>query len=552
MARQLQRYREIAHVMSRNGLYATAVQAGLSRWLPATDRQAHLGGVDAAARPELVVRTFEELGTTFVKLGQLISTRPDLFPESYCRAFARLTDSTTPIPFEALAETVREDFGASVDEIFAWFDTTPLATASIGQAHLGRLRDGRDVVVKIRKPGVVEEVQTDLEILRTLAGRLSRAFQTLQDMDIVGMVEQFDRSLRAELDYLVEARACEEIAANFAGTPGVRFPWIDWETTSSRVLTMQRLSGLRVDDVDALDAAGVDREDLAYRAADVLLRMVFEHGVFHADPHAGNLFIESDGTIGFIDFGSVGRISPAVRRQFARMAMAFASQDTDGLVRGLLEIAPPRGTVDRRRLRWEVFRITSRLDGAELAEIRVDQIVSQVFAIVRHHRLALPPELVQLCRMLIIVDGVGVRLHPGFDYSFVLTPFAARMAGEHLNPRRLAARVAGAAAAAAELGFDLPGYARKFLERLDDGGVDVNLKTGELEPLVARVERTGDRIVAAMVVAAMISGGTNVLVAYKDQLGRYAAPVVAAGGAALTGGSVYLAWTGRPRRKPRR
>ena len=550
MALHLQRYREIAHVMARNGLMATAVQAGLGRWLSPEDRAVH-HGIDAEARPELLVRTFEELGTTFVKLGQLISARPDLFPQSYCAAFARLTDSAATVPFEAVARTVEEDFGASVDELFAEFDRRPLATASVGQVHGARLHDGRDVVVKVRKPGVVEEVNADLEIMRTLTGRLSRASRTLADLDVAAMVEEFDRGLRAELDFVVEARACEEIAAGFVDTPGVRFPAVEWELTTSRVLTMERLAGMRVDDLPALDAAGIDREDLAYRAADVLLRMVFEQGVFHADPHAGNLFIEPDGTIGFIDFGSVGRISPAVRERFAGMAMALARQDADALVRSLLEIAPPRGPVDRRRLRAEVARIVTRLDGRDLKDIRVPQLVSEIFSIVRRHRLSLPAELVQLFRMLIIVDGIGRRLHPGFDYTRVLDPFALRLVGEQLDPRRIAGRIGRATVSAAELGLELPGRIRALMERVEDGGVDVNVRASELEPLVTRMERTGDRVVAAMVVAAMITGGTNVLVAYKDRLGRFAGPVVAAGGAALTGGSAYLAWISRPRRRPR-
>ncbi|MCK6090747.1 ABC1 kinase family protein [Micrococcus endophyticus] len=549
MPSRLHRSREIALVLGRNGLQATALAAGLGRWLPAADART---ARDAVLRPDMLVDVFEQLGTTFVKLGQLISARPDMFPESICTAFARLTDDTTPVPFEAMAATVLEDFGASVDELYAWFDPVPLATASIGQAHRARLHDGRDVVVKIRKPGVVEQVRTDLEILRTVASRLSRASRALQDMDVVSLVDEFDRALRAELDYLVEARACEQIAENLRDVPGVRVPWVDWATTSSRVLTMEEITGFRVDDLASLDAAGIDRADLSYRAAEVLMGMVFEDGLFHADPHPGNVFIEADGGIGFIDFGSVGRISSGMRRRFSRMAMALVRQDPDGLVRALVAIAPPRGDLDRRALRLEVSRITGRLEGRDLSDIRVDQLVGQIFGIVRRHRLALPPELVQLFRMLIIVDGLGKRLHPGFDYTRVLNPFAVRVAGEELDPRRVAGRIGQAGLAAAELGLDLPEYARKVIDHLEDGGLDVTLRTGELEPLVARMERTGDRVVAALVVAAMITGGTNVLVAYKDRLGRFAGPVVAAGGAALTGGSAYLAWTGRPRRMRRR
>lgn len=546
MAGHLKRYREIARVLTRHGLHATAVQAGLGRWLPHQPTERDLE-VERDKLPGLLVDTFEELGTTFIKLGQLISTRPDIFPAAYCQAFAKLTDSTSPVPFEQMATVVHDDFGTTVEQLFAWFDPVPLATASIGQAHRARLHDGRSVVVKIRKPGVVQEVHNDLEILRNLAGHLSRNSQLLSDMDFAGLVEEFSRSLRAELDYLTEARACEEIGDNFRGAPGVHMPWVDWETTTSRVLTMEELSGIRIDDVDALDAAGVDRPDLARRAVEVLIRMVFEDGVFHADPHAGNLFVERDGTIGLIDFGMVGRISPEMRGQFARMVMALVRQDTDGLVRILLEIAPPRGALDRRRMRTEVARITSWLDGRALADIHLDRVANQIFTVVRHHRLSLPPEVVQLFRMLIIVDGLGLKIDPGFDITTVLHPYARRLIEEQLSPRQMAARLRDATLTAAQLGVDLPSYARQLLDRIDGGGVDVTIRTAEIEPLVGRMERTGDRVVAALVVAAMITGGTNVLVAYRDRLGRFAGPLVAGGGAALTAGSAYLAWTGRPR-----
>ncbi|AXH95369.1 ABC1 kinase family protein [Ornithinimicrobium avium] len=551
MAGHLQRYREITGVLARYGLHATAVQAGLARWLPYRADQVD-AGTDVDVRPELLVRTFEELGTTFIKLGQLVSSRPDVFPEAYCTAFAKLTDAAVPVPFDAVRAAVHEDFGAGVDELYAWFDPVPLATASIGQAHRARLHDGRSVVVKVRKPGVVDQVRTDLEILRNLAGHLSRNSQLFSDLDLVGLVEEFSRSLRAELDYLTEARACEEFAENLRGNPGVHVPWVDWSTTTSRVLTMEELSGIRIDDVPALDVAGIDRPDLAHRAVAVLMRMVFEDGVFHADPHAGNLFVEQDGTIGVIDFGMVGRVSPAMRRDFARMIVSLFRQDADGLVSALLQVAPPRGALDRSRLRRDVARLTGWLDGRALAAIQVDAVADQIFTLVRHHRLALPPEVVQIFRMLIIADGLGRRLHPGFDLTDALYPFAQRLIEERLSPRQVAGRLGSATMAAAELGLDLPAYARTLIERIDSGGVDVNIRAGELEPLVERMERTGDRVVAALVVAAMITGGTNVLVAYKDRLGRFAGPLVAGGGAALTAGSAYLAWTGRPRRiRPR-
>lgn len=543
MARHLHRYREIATVLTRHGLYATAVQAGLGRWAPSVEGIDHESG-----GPELLVSAFEELGAAFVKLGQLISTRPDIFPEEYCAAFAKLTDSSIPVPFDELEAVIEADLVTSVDEAYAWFDRVPVAAASIGQVHRARLHDGRRVVVKIRRPGVAAEVHEDLDILRNLANRLVRTSQTLADMDFVRLVDEFSASLRAELDYVVEARACEEIGTSFQDDPSVNIPWIHWQNTTPRVLTMEELSGVRIDDLEALEEAGIDRPALAKRSADVFIRMVFEDGVFHADPHAGNLFVEDDGTIGIIDFGSVGRINEGMRRQFAKMMLAFVKGNPDAIVRALLEIAPS-GSLDRSLLRSDVAKMTDRLDGSTLAEVRVDQLGSELFAIVRRHRLSLPPELVQLFRMLTIADGLGRKIDPEFDINGALAPFAERLVQQRMDPFAWAGRLKDVASSAAEFGIDLPDFARKLVDRIDSGTLDVHIRASELDPMVARLERTGDRLVAALIVGSMITGGTNILVAYKNQLGKIVGPAIAAGGAALTGGSAYIAWTSRPRRR---
>lgn len=549
MPSHLHRYREIAMILARNGLHATAIQVGLGRWLPDSGEAQEPGNDDVL--PELLVSAFEELGITFVKLGQLISARPDIFPEKYCEAFSRLTDATSPVSFEDLADVVREDFGATVDDLFESFDETPVASASIGQVHRARLHDGRHVVVKIRKPGVAEQINIDLEILRNLSWTMTRNSQMLTDMDFPGLVEEFSKSLRNELDYLTEARACEQIAENFADSDEVHLPWIDWEMTTSRVLTMEELSGLRIDDIDALDEAGIDRPDLAYRTAEAFIRMIFNDGLFHADPHAGNLFVEEDGTLALFDFGSVGRINERMRHQFARMLLAFSDEDADELTNALLEIAPPKGTLDRRLLRSDVDRLNDEVGGEKLADIHIERMASQIFRIVRRHRLSLPPDMVQLFRMVMIADGLGRKIHPEFDIKIALHPHAKRMIEDRLNPRWLAERLRKAAMTAAELGIELPGHIRTIMEQVESGGVDVNIRASELEPLMERAERIGDRFVAALIVAAMITGGTNLLAAYKDSLGRFIGPAAAAGGAVLTGGSAFIAWTSRPRRRLR-
>ena len=258
--------------------------------------------------PEHLRLALEELGPTFIKLGQLLSTRSDIVPAAYLRELSKLQDSAPPVPAATINELVEEELGALPDQVFASFNTQPLASASIGQAHLATLHDGTEVVVKVRRPQINEVIETDLAILQNLANRVSRRWEAAENYNLPGLVSDFAVSLRRELDYLSEGKNAERFAANFAADPDVHIPRVFWATTTARVLTLERITGTKVDNLAGLDRAGVDRSALATKAAGVAVRMVFEHGFFHADPHPGNLFIEPDGRIGLIDFGMVGEV----------------------------------------------------------------------------------------------------------------------------------------------------------------------------------------------------------------------------------------------------
>ncbi|MEA5154310.1 ABC1 kinase family protein [Raineyella sp.] len=546
MPGHLQRYREIAQVLSRNGLYATAYQAGLGRWLPSLGHGYVNPREDDDIRPEILVQTFRDLGTTYVKFGQALSMRHDLLPDAYCDALGTLTDSQPALPVDDIRAVVRADLGADVTELFGSFEEVPMATASIGQVHAAVLHDGRDVVVKVRKPGVVDKVSEDLEILGNIARHLERNSGFFSDIGVTGLVEEFSRSLRTEMDYTVEAHACEEFGAFFAGDKRIHIPWIHWDTSSTRVLTMERLTGIRVDDVAALDAEGVDRHSLALRSCEMLLRMVFEMGRFHADPHSGNLLIEPDGAIGVIDFGMIGQMSPTMTRQFAAIIVGMYRNDPNVVAEALVALAPPRGRLDRQALRREVTGLLASMEGRRLTDVRMVDVGMYLFRIVRNQRLALPADIVLLVRMLTIVDGLGRQLDPTFRLEDALNPFAERLLLQRLDPRYWVGRAREATLDAVMLSTEVPSYARRLLERLDKDGMDVNLRAEELEPLVARAEGMTDRLVLGLIVAAMIGGGSNILVANTERLGRFAGPVLAGmwGILGATGG--YLAWTGRP------
>ena len=246
-------------------------------------------------------------------------------PPEYHEELAKLQDAAPPVSSDAVEEVVTAELGQPVEEMFASFDREPLAAASIGQAHAATLRDGTEVVVKVRRPGVVEKIEEDLRILQSLAVRANHRWEIAEQYDVVALAQEFAQTLRAELDYVREARNAERFAENFADDPGVHVPRVFWETSTSRVLTLERLRGIKVSDVEALDAAGIGRKELAERAARITLDMIFEHGFFHADPHPGNFFVEPDGTLGIIDFGMVGTVDERTQDQLAQLLLAITS-----------------------------------------------------------------------------------------------------------------------------------------------------------------------------------------------------------------------------------
>ncbi|MGW9345942.1 ABC1 kinase family protein, partial [Streptomyces albidoflavus] len=306
MRANLGRYQEIADTLARHGLGFLAGATGVGRWIPAGRRDDGRRLTSPTHTVAVRVRlALEELGPTFVKLGQLLSTRPDLLPPAYIIELSKLQDAAPPVPAEDIREAIERELGAGPEGVFATFDSEPLASASIGQVHAATLQDGASVVVKVRRPDAVRQVHEDLEILNNLADRAARVWEPARTYDVRGIVQEFSRTLRRELDYLREGENADRFAAHFDGQPDVLIPRVFWDRTTSRVLTLERMTGIKINDLAALDAAGIDRAVLAQTGADIMLRMIFEHRFFHADPHPGNLFVQPDGSIALIDFGMV-------------------------------------------------------------------------------------------------------------------------------------------------------------------------------------------------------------------------------------------------------
>lgn len=505
MSSHLRRYQQIGEAVARHGPGFVAAALGFPRWIPT--RTTTMAARDqTTSAPERLRLLLEDLGVTFVKIGQLLSTRRDLLPPEYIAELSKLLDAAPPVPIEQIRQTIRDELGAGPDEVFARFDPEPLAAASIGQAHTAALLDGTEVVVKIRRPNVVAQVEEDLEILENLAVRASRHWDAAANYNLVGTTRELSQTLRAELDYLQEGRNAERFARNLEGRDDVVVPRVFWEHTTSRVLTLERMSGIRVDDLPALTRASIDLPDLAQRCAGLLLQMMLEDRFFHADPHPGNLFVHDDGTIALIDFGMVGEFDEQLQDKLSDFLVAFAAKDPDALTEAFVALSVTHRATDLGALRESLASFVLLYRDRPLREVSFAHLIAELLGLLRQHRLQLPRELVIVFRVLVIAEGIGVRLDPDFDMTAVLDPYARGLVAKRWSLPALAARVLRASSDSGELLLELPGALRKALKAVDANGLEVHLRAAELEPLVARAERLGNRLLAGMIASALING----------------------------------------------
>jgi ubiquinone biosynthesis protein len=510
------RYRQITSILARHSLgflvgslssHAPGVLLHPHSESPANGR-AHL------TRPEHVRKAIEELGPTFIKLGQILSTRGDLLPPAYLDELEKLQDSAPPIPSEQVRGVLAEEFGRPVDELFASFDSQPLAAASIGQVHCATLLDGSEVVVKVRRPGVEEQVELDLHILLDLALRAGRHWSAARFYDLYAIAQEFAQTLRSELDYLHEAENADRFAQNFADDPDIHIPRVYWERTTARVLTLERIRGMKFTDLRAIKAARLDRRDIARRAARALLKMILDDGFFHADPHAGNLFVEADGTIALVDFGMVGRVEGPTQDLLVRLVLCMASNDASRLADVLLSISTAHVHVDRNALKRDLQHILERYLNRPLGDVKLSAFLSELLAVVRWHHLRLPTNLALLIKTLGMDEGLGVALDPHFDMMEVYVPYVEAFVRRQFSPRAWLKHFALFGLDSLQMGLEVPQQLHRILGDIERGGFEVNVQPESFEPYLARLEVLANRIVLGILVAAFTVGMALLVAAY--------------------------------------
>lgn len=538
------RHRQVVEVLARHGLGYLVGQLGLERLVPLPRG---LGGHPLESRPHAQAKhvrmALEDLGPAFVKLGQLLSTRADLVPPEYRAELAKLLDQAPPIPGEEVAAVIEAELGEPPDRVFASFDPEPLAAASIGQAHLARAHDGAEVVVKVRRPGVVKQVEEDLLVIEDLARIASRHASLSLGQDLEGLAAEFATVLRSELDYVREGESADRFAHNFAGFPGLHIPMVLWETSTHRVLTLERITGIRIDDLSALDRAEIDRHELALRAAHVILKMVFEDGFFHADPHPGNLFVEPGGRIGLIDFGMVGSLDPPTQSRLADLMGAIVAADAERLADTFLELGTVHGFIDRVALGQDLGRLVGSYSGRPLGELPIEATIREALDVARRHRIVLPINLSLLFKTLVMEDGLGRTLDPTFQLATVMAPFARRLRLRSYQPRAMTHRIRESGADLAALLERSPRQIRHLLDDMERGGFEVGVRPVGFQDLVSRLDRAANRVALAVLGAGYVVGLAVLMTLYQAAgWQRWVGAAFVAGFVVAVGIVAYLAW----------
>ena len=511
--RDLPRLREISAVLFKHGLGEFVQRLRLPAAVEKAGEWFNLrlpDSADAIPAPIRVRLAFEELGPTFIKLGQILSTRVDLFAPEWINEFEKLQNTVPPIPEALLTPYLQQVLGEAPETLFARFDMAPIGSASIAQVHRATLHDGSEVVVKLRRPGIVQKVDADLRILEHLAHLIELEFPDARRFMPSDIVAQFARSLKRELDLAAEARNMERFARDFAEDPYIRIPKVYWEYTRADVNVQDFIDGFSASPVSALPAAGLDPSLLARRGADAVLKMILLNGYFHADPHPGNVIFLPEDRIAFIDFGMVGRLSHRRRDEIVDLLAAMAQRDEHAMM-GVLIGWTGSVPVDEEQFAEDIGEIFFQYDHVVLKDLNMSQLINDLMALIRNHGILLPADMAMLFKALITLEGLGRQLEPQFQLVEHLTPFVRKLIIERYRPEALLKRGRETLSDGFAMLASLPRDIIRIGRDIKHGKFRINLDLKRLEQFGHQLDKSVNRLTMGIVTGCLIIGSSIVM-----------------------------------------
>lgn len=518
--RDLPHIGRIIAVASRHGFGHLVEQLGLQRFFSVGRRIVAFKKPPPLAHhisaPERLRLMFEELGPTFIKLGQVLACRPDMLPIEYSREFLKLTDSVSPFPSAEARRIIEEELKAPINSAYASFDEVPVAAASIAQVHRATLVDGSAVMVKVQRPHIERTIDRDISIMRWLAELIEARVPELAPYDVPGIVDEFADTIKRELDFFIEASNAIQLKRNFDRSPILYVPQVHTAISSKRVLVLEKIDGIRIDDYERLDREGFSRKEIAMKGGEAFFKMVLKDGFFHADPHPGNIFVLPDGRLGLVDFGIMGRVTEENMERFASIFLALANHDYDALVRQYVEL----GFVSETTVDIDKFQREMKDDLVDLLEpyyiMQVKQIdfgayIDSVTRILIRHRLKLPSNLYLMDKSLITLEGILKQLDPEFNYFEATKPYVAELLQRRLNPLRAAKTARKNMAEFADAIALLPKQVKATYRKFMHGDIRVNVHHEELAQLIRDISKSSNRLAFSIINASIIVASSIVI-----------------------------------------
>jgi ubiquinone biosynthesis protein len=511
----LGRLSEIAQVAVRHGFGYFFRRHKLTDLLPWGER-VDPGDESGSERGRRLRELLDELGPTFVKFGQLLSTRPDVVPPDIVVELRGLQDDVRPVPFEQVREVIEEELGLTIEQAFLELDPVPIAAASIGQVHRAVLPNGREVAVKVQRPNAPRQIESDLALMYQAARIVKERVRALDFIDARDLVDEFARSIRQELDYRLEARNADQFRRDFARHEHVRVPRVYWRYTTSRVLTLEFLHGTQLADLEPESRSEEERRDLAYRMTDAWMTMIFRHGFFHGDPHPANILVLDDGAIGLVDFGLTGKLSDDDMSKLTRLFIDAATENVDAIPRRLADLGVRYPKEREEEFAAAIRELFYRYYGARLSEIDPIQVIREGFALIYSMNLRLPTRFVMLDKAIATLGSVGIDLYPDFNVFEVAKPYARGLMVERFHPRRMVMQAQKEGRELAGIARELPYQIHDILEEVRDGQIEVGFVHKGLDEFMHKLDVAFNRLVVALVVTGGLIGSSLIGIFAED------------------------------------
>lgn len=502
--KHFKRYREIANVLAKHGFGYLLNQLGLAEFInfprPNYREKKDSPPASRARRLRLIL---EELGPTFIKLGQLLSTRSDLLPAEYVAELSKLQDEVPPFPFNNVRERVQMELGTSLENIFSSFEREPLAAASISQVHRAVLATGEKVVVKVQRPGIKTVMEADLEILYDLARLADRRNPWRQNYSLVKMVEEFDRILHEELDFTVEGKHAETFRKNFAYDDDIRIPEVYWDYTTAKILTMEYIEGIKLSKPELMDKENLDKKAVARKLADALLRQIFVYGFFHADPHPGNIAALPDEKVVFMDFGIVGRLDNEIREKIINLVLGLIRRSSREVVRAIVSLGVVPGNIDFTALRRDIDRLRDKYYEIPLKDISVSESLGDIMQLAFKYNIRVPTEFTLMVKALITLEGITLKLDPQLSIVEVLEPLGKELLAQRYSPRAIRKIITENIPEYRDMLARLPRQLNQLLDLVAGGELKIKAENPRQDIIIRHLHKISNRIALSVVTAGL-------------------------------------------------